>query len=160
MKQTLLPLALLLTATACAPQVAASGCEDHYQRPNIAQLTRELADAQSRWKARGPSSYRYVMNYGFSGEVSGQHEVQVREGQVVAGSGDRQDRSMEGLFAGISATLAEAAAPQSCVMLTARYDPTDGHITEYSYQNAARGLMDAFGGYRVSRLEALPPAAP
>lgn len=139
----LLPVTVLgCLLSGCAwPQ---ANCEPWYKKPDLAALQADLEAAALRWKQADIQNYRYTTHFAASGEVAGQQTVTVKGGKEV-GEGQTVDEQLDE----VGQTLAEAAVSKACIMLRAEYDPVDGHVVNYEYQNAEKGLMDAFGGYKV-----------
>jgi len=110
-------------------------------------LTAEaLTQAESKWRTRGPESYRIVIEMSGNRVQNGRFEVTVRDGLVIelkrnglvipptAG----QDYSMAGLFhmleqeIGLAERPATLGAPEGySVYLNARFDEMTGRLIHY-----------------------------
>ena len=119
-----------------------SGCS------RLDTLTPELLDnAQQKWKANEPTSYRIIIDMSGDRVEAGRFEATIREGKAVSlrrnglgitvGSG--QDYSMEGLFQMLRQELGLAEKPALLgapggysVYLQARFDDTTGQLVRYS----------------------------
>lgn len=147
MKKVLLTALLPLLLGSCN-QIAAlqRGCESSYKVPNFAALDADLAAAQTKWAAAGIKNYTYTTNSGFSGLVSGKGAVSV-SGSTVTPAGAY---TMEKWFSEVKSLIDSARAADSCTVVSASYDSTDGHLLDYSWMNTKAGLVDAFGGYSIT----------
>ena len=108
-------------------------------REDTPALTDEtLADARALWEQNGPASYDLTVEV--SGAQEGRHEIEVRDGEVVAmttGGAPVPERAwrfwtVPGMFRFLAIELENAADPQRVhgtdvrVVLRAAFDPTYG----------------------------------
>jgi len=113
----------------------------------LPSLTPEtLAQAQQKWNAHKPGSYRLVMEMSGDRVETGRFEIEVRSNQVVSlrrnglviSPNAGQDYTMDGLFhmLGQELGLAEkpatvGAPPGYSIYLTARFDDVTGRLMRY-----------------------------
>src|SRR5215510_3969988 len=105
-----------------------------------------LNDAEQKWNAHKPDSYRLVIEMSGDRVETGRFEVEVRSGQIISlrrnGLVIRptpgQEYSMEGLFHMLAQELGLAekpatlgAAPGYTVYTTAKFDDTTGRLIRY-----------------------------
>ena len=105
-----------------------------------------LSQAEQKWNAHKPDSYRLVIEMSGDRVETGRFEVEVRSGQIISlrrnGLVIRptpgQEYSMEGLFHMLAQELGLAekpatlgAAPGYTVYTTAKFDDTTGRLIRY-----------------------------
>jgi Family of unknown function (DUF6174) len=131
-KPMLLGASILLLSTACS---------------RLPALTPEiLSEAQQKWTAHKPASYRLVIEMSGDRVQAGRFEVDVREGQVVSfrrngliiSPNPGQDYTMDGLFHMLAQELGLAekptmlgAPPGYSVYMNARFDEDTGRLIRY-----------------------------
>jgi len=131
-KRTIVWLMLLAASSACS---------------RLPTLTPEiLSQAEQKWNAHKPDSYRLVIEMSGDRVETGRFEVEVRSGQIISlrrnGLVIRptpgQEYSMEGLFHMLAQELGLAekpatlgAAPGYTVYTTAKFDDTTGRLIRY-----------------------------
>ena len=166
---TVLRRSALITGLACLPLVLgscgvldAARCESGYTRPDFAALRSELVAAKALWKAKGFPNYNYDFSR-FAAPVGFPvQRIQVIGGKVsrvdlADGSGSldmEQGKTVEGLFTDIETAIARQEGG-TCALLSAAYDPRDGHPTQFGSGIATRGVADGFGTWAVSRFAQL-----
>lgn len=159
MKKMLLPLMLMLGVLTSCNQTDTqsqdkSECATSYVRPNVAALNTDLNAAKARWAAANISNYSYVQT--LNSLVGGTTKVTVRAAQVTAtdlvGSPRpyEQGTTVEGLFAQIAQGISQANEPKSCLMVSATYDPQDGHPLTAIFNNNLANVTDTYVSYIFS----------
>lgn len=105
-----------------------------------------LMDAEARWNAHRPPSYRLIVEMSgdrveaghFELEVSGSNIVSLRRNGLVVRAGAGQDYTMEGLYRMLQQELSLAekpamlgAPPGYAVYVTAKFDDDTGRLIRY-----------------------------